>query len=132
MKIEEIMISDEKYPKQLKNIYDPPKKIYVLGNKEILNQKSIAIVGTRKATQYGKDVAYRIANELGEYGINVISGLAKGIDTYAHIGALKSKGKTIAVLGCGLDQIYPKENRKLAIDILNEGGCIVSEYLSRK
>lgn len=132
MKIEEIMISDERYPKQLKNIYDPPKKIYVLGNKEILNQKSIAIVGTRKATQYGKDVAYRIANELGEYGINVISGLAKGIDTYAHIGALKSKGKTIAVLGCGLDQIYPKENRKLAIDILNEGGCIVSEYLSRK
>ena len=130
MKIEEIFIEDKEYPEQLKNIYDPPLKLYVLGNKEILNQKGIAIVGTRKATEYGKKVAFQFAKELCGKGINIISGLAVGIDTYAHMGAIQPKctGKTIAVLGSGLDEIYPKENIDLAKQIIKSGGCIISEY----
>lgn len=76
MKVEEISIDSKEYPKQLKNIYDPPLKLYVLGNKELLNQKGIAIVGTRKATEYGKKVALQISKKLSENGINIISGLA--------------------------------------------------------
>ena len=135
MKIEEISIESEEYPEQLRNIYDPPIKLYVLGNKQILNQKGIAIVGSRKATEYGKKVALQLAKELSENGINIISGLAVGIDTYAHLGTLKvaesrdaNKGMTIAVLGSGLDEIYPKENINLAKQIIKCGGCIVSEY----
>ena len=131
MKIEEISINNKEYPEQLRNIYDPPTKLYVLGNKEILKQKGIAIVGSRKATQYGKNVALKISRELSERGINVISGLAVGIDTYAHLGCLQpeSKGKTIAVLGGGIDNIYPKANIEVARKIVQTGGCIVSEYV---
>lgn len=130
MIIEEISIKNKEYPNQLKNIYDPPTKLYVLGNKSILNQRNFAIVGSRKATQYGKKVAMQISKELAENGLNVVSGLAIGIDSYAHLGCLQVKGtgKTIAVLGSGLDVIYPKENRKLAEQIINSGGCIISEY----
>lgn len=130
MIIEEISIKNNKYPNQLKNIYDPPAKLYVLGNKSILNQRNFAIVGSRKATQYGKKIAMQISKELAENGLNVVSGLAIGIDSYAHLGCLQVKdaGKTIAVLGSGLDVIYPKENRKLAEQIINSGGCIISEY----
>lgn len=130
MIIEEISIKNNKYPNQLKNIYDPPAKLYVLGNRSILNQRNFAIVGSRKATQYGKKIAMQISKELAENGLNVISGLAIGIDSYAHLGCLQVKdaGKTIAVLGSGLDVIYPKENRKLAEQIINSGGCIISEY----
>ena len=130
MKIQEISINSSEYPEQLRNIYDPPEKLYVLGNKEILMQKGIAIVGSRKASEYGKKVAFNISKELSENGINIISGLAIGIDSCAHLGAINNNnnGKTIAVLACGLDKIYPTENRKLAVDILNSGGCIISEY----
>lgn len=130
MIIEEISIKNNKYPNQLKNIYDPPAKLYVLGNWSILNQRNFAIVGSRKATQYGKKIAMQISKELAENGLNVVSGLAIGIDSYAHLGCLQVKdaGKTIAVLGSGLDVIYPKENRKLAEQIINSGGCIISEY----
>lgn len=130
MIIEEILIKNNKYPNQLKNIYDPPAKLYVLGNRFILNQRNFAIVGSRKATQYGKKIAMQISKELAENGLNVVSGLAIGIDSYAHLGCLQVKdaGKTIAVLGSGLDVIYPKENRKLAEQIINSGGCIISEY----
>lgn len=130
MIIEEISIKNNKYPNQLKNIYDPPAKLYVLGNRSILNQRNFAIVGSRKATQYGKKIAMQISKELAENGLNVVSGLAIGIDSYAHLGCLQVKdaGKTIAVLGSGLDVIYPKENRKLAEQIINSGGCIISEY----
>lgn len=127
MKIEEIQINSKEYPKQLKSIYDPPLKLYVLGNKKLLQQKAIAIIGARKSTTYGKSIAYKIAKELSEKGINIISGLAIGIDTYAHLGALNF-GRTIAVLGSGIDQIYPKENIELARKIIKLGGCIVSEY----
>lgn len=130
MIIEEISIKNNKYPNQLKNIYDPPAKLYVLGNRSILNQRNFAIVGSRKATQYGKKIAMQISKELAENGLNIVSGLAIGIDSYAHLGCLQVKdaGKTIAVLGSGLDVIYPKENRKLAEQIINSGGCIISEY----
>ena len=130
MIIEEINIENKFYPQQLKNIYNPPTKIYVLGNKEILKQKGIAIVGARKATEYGKEVAFRFSKELSARGINIISGLALGIDTYAHLGTLQQEwiGKTIAVLGSGLDVIYPKQNIGLVREILKRGGCIISEY----
>ena len=137
MKIEEISINSNDYPEQLRNIYDPPLKLYVLGNKGILNQKGVAIVGARKATEYGKKVAFQISKELSENGINIISGLALGIDTYSHFGNLQALlqvkyeyniGKTIAVLGSGIDKIYPKENKELARKIIKSGGCIISEY----
>ena len=130
MKIEEIGIESRDYPKQLKQIYAPPLKLYVLGNKQLLKQKGIAIVGARKATEYGKKIALQISKQLSEVGINIISGLALGIDSYAHLGTLQknSIGKTIAVLGSGLDKIYPKENIELAKKIIKSGGCLISEY----
>ena len=130
MVIEEISIENKMYPEQLRNIYNPPIKLYALGNVTILNQKGIAVVGSRKATEYGKKVALKISKELSEKGFHIISGLAKGIDSYAHIGNITSgsSSRTIAVLGSGIDNIYPKENRNLAIKIINTGGCIISEY----
>ena len=130
MKIQEIYIENNEYPEQLRNIYNPPLKIYILGNKDLLKQKGIAVVGTRDATEYGKKVAFQISKKLSEKGINIISGLALGIDTCAHLGTLysDSAGKTIAVLGSGLDNIYPKQNINLAKKIIKNGGCIISEY----
>ncbi|MBQ2836252.1 MAG: DNA-processing protein DprA [Clostridia bacterium] len=130
MKVEEICIDSEEYPKQLRNIYDAPLKLYVLGDKKILKQKGVAIVGARKATGYGRKVAEQIATELSQLGINIISGMALGVDSAAHLGTLHEKciGKTIAVLGSGLDKIYPKENIQLARRIIKSGGCILSEY----
>lgn len=130
MRIKEIKIGNVKYPQKLKEIYDPPTMIYVLGNDEILNEKAIAIVGARKATTYGKNIALEIAKELSQKRINIISGLAIGIDTFAHIGSIRAQslGKTIAVLGSGIDKIYPKENIELARKIIKSGGCIISEY----
>lgn len=130
MKFDEICIESESYPQLLKNIFDAPTKLYVLGNKELLSQTGVAIVGSRNASMYGKKVALNFSKGLCENGINIISGLALGIDTYAHLGTLQTntKGKTIAVLGSGLDEIYPKQNIELAKKIIKSGGCIVSEY----
>ena len=126
--IEIISIEDEEYPSLLKEIYNPPICIYIIGRKNILNNTSIAIVGCRDATEYGKQTAKDFAYKLSKNGFNIVSGLARGIDSYAHIGAVNAKNKTVAVLGNGLDMIYPKENTKLARSIINEGGCIISEY----
>ena len=133
MQVEEISIKDKQYPEQLRKIYTPPLKLYVLGNKEILNQKGVAIVGSRNATEYGKKIAMKISKELSQNRINIISGLALGIDTYAHLGTIqeKSLGKTIAVLGSGIDEIYPKQNIGLAKKIIQKGGCLISEYPMR-
>lgn len=130
MKIEEISIESKEYPEQLREIYDAPLKLYVLGNKEILNQTGVAIVGSRNATEYGKRVALQFSKDLSKNGINIISGLALGIDTCAHLGTLHQDciGKTIAVLGSGLDEIYPKQNISLARKIIQMGGCLISEY----
>lgn len=127
--IEIITINDEYYPIRLKQIYDPPLVIYLKGNKNILNDKSIAIVGSRICTNYGKEVARKIAYDLSTNNINVISGLAKGIDANAHIGSLNANGKTIGVMGCGLDIVYPKENEKLFNEIIKSGGAVISEYV---
>ena len=135
-KIDIININDKKYPQILKQIYDPPISLYIKGNTEILNGKNIAIVGCRNSSKYGEEAAKYFAYNLSEKGINIISGLARGIDTYAHIGNLGAMmhngndicGKTIAVVGNGIDIIYPKENKYLEEKIIKSGGCIISEY----
>ena len=119
--------SDNIYPELLKKIYDPPKELYIRGDANILNSRCIAMVGTRKATHYGKETAKRLAYELSKNGFTVVSGLASGIDTEAHKGALEAGGKTIAVFGCGIDLVIPSENKKLAEKIENSG-ALISEY----
>lgn len=128
MLIEKISINNLEYPFLLSQIYSAPKALYVIGNKEILREKSIAIVGSRECTSYGAKVCKEIAYNLAKRNIITVSGLAKGIDTHCHIATLNGKGRTIAVVAHGLDMIYPKENRELAKEIIKCGGAIVSEY----
>lgn len=142
-KIDIISIKDKRYPKRLKEIYDPPISLYCKGDTSILNQKTIAIIGCREVSEYGKSATKYFAYHLAKKGIHIISGLAKGVDSYAHIGTIcgqnendlgfnkeenKECGRTIAVVGNGLDIIYPKENETLAKIILEKGGAILSEY----
>lgn len=122
-----ININEREYPQALKKIYDPPISLYVKGNIEKLNNKNIGIVGCRECTTYGKKSAEYFSYNLSKQNINIVSGLAKGIDSYAHLGSLNT-GNTIAVLGNGLDMIYPKENLELANEIIKKGGTIISEY----
>jgi DNA processing protein len=119
---------EPQYPQLLKEIYDPPPLFYVKGNAELLNRHSIAIVGTRRPTPYGNQMAERLGRDLADHGLVVVSGLARGIDSSAHKGALSSsRGSTVGVLGCGIDVIYPKENRKIFAEI-EERGAIISEF----
>ena len=127
-KIYEINETDEHYPEKLLQIKDRPNKIYAVGNIELLNNKSIAIVGSRISTAYGEYYAAKFAKEISKKGITIISGLAKGIDTVAHQNSKQEKGRTIAVLGCGFNHVYPKENEELFNEIIDDGGCIVSQY----
>lgn len=143
-KIKIIKMGDANYPEKLLHIYAPPQTLYVLGNDKILNEKSIAIIGCRQCSEYGKKISYYFAKEISKRNIHIISGLARGIDTYAHKGAVDVNklennqsnvdkengkiGKTIAVLGCGLDIIYPQENINLYKQIIESGGAIVTEY----
>lgn len=120
--------AEKSYPKKLQNIYAPPVKLYVLGDEQILNKPSIAIVGCRQASDYGKKVAFRFAYELAKQGIVIVSGLARGIDTCGHLGAVKANGKTIAILGSGFGHIYPAENKELCKEIIQTGGAILTEY----
>lgn len=115
------------YPRLLKEIPNPPPKIYVMGELP-RNRPSVAIVGTRKATAEGRELARKWARQLAASGAVVVSGLAMGIDAAAHEGALEAGGITVAVLACGLDSIYPRQNEKLAKRILESGGAIISEY----
>ncbi len=126
--IEIISIKDEKYPEILKNIYDAPIVLYAKGNLSALQSYGFAMVGARNASEYGIKVAKNISYNLSKYGFNVISGLANGIDSYSHIGAINAGGITTAVIGTGLDRIYPKENAKLYRDIIEKNGLIVTEY----
>lgn len=118
---------DEEYPANLRFIENSPKVLYVKGQLKLEDSISISIVGSRKSTSYGKWVAEKITTELSELGVTIISGLAKGIDTYAHINAIKNNARTIAVLGSGVDIIYPQSNRELYYKI-QENGCIISEF----
>ena len=117
------------YPKRLLQIKNYPKELYILGNYELLNkQQTVAIIGSRDCTEYGRKYAYLFAEEISKKDICIISGLAIGIDTIAHIGAVENKGKTIAVLGGGFNKFYPKENEWLFNKILQNDGCIITEY----
>jgi DNA processing protein len=122
-----ITIWDQEYPPLLKKIYDPPILFYMLGEFTESDQYSIAVVGTRQPTNYGKVLAEKISMDLSKQGITVISGMARGIDSIAHNSAIKSGGRTIAVIGSGLDVIYPAENRKL-FEKIAETGVVVSEF----
>ncbi|NPV11379.1 MAG: DNA-protecting protein DprA [Ignavibacteria bacterium] len=119
---------DDEYPFYLRKIYDPPVFLFIKGEIKEEDENSIAIVGTRNPTYYGRKITERIVSELIEYKITIVSGLARGIDTIAHSTAIQKKGRTIAVLGSGLDVIYPAENKKLFASI-PQNGCIVTEYL---
>lgn len=127
-KVKIIKSTDKKYPKKLLEIEDYPKELYVLGNEKLLNKDSIAIVGSRDCTEYGAKYGTKFAKQISEKNICIVSGMALGIDTVAHKGAIKGKGNTIAVLGCGFKNIYPEENIGLFNKILENDGCIVSEY----
>ena len=126
--IDIITIYDKKYPKILKEIYDPPSTLYLKGNSDILNNTNIGIIGCRDASNYGTKAAKYFAYNLAKEKINIVSGLAKGIDSSAHIGALATKGNTIAVVGTGLDMVYPNENKELEKEIIRKNGTIISEY----
>ena len=117
----------ELYPERLRQIYDPPPVLWVRGNPALLGRPSIAVVGTRHPSPYGTGVAEMLARDLSARGMLVVSGMARGIDTAAHKGAIAAGMPTLAVWGTGADVIYPKENKKLAEDILITGGAIVSE-----
>lgn len=122
-----ITFVDADYPELLKQIHDPPLALYVQGTLEKKDRQAVAVVGTRRATHYGLSVADRLGYQLAKCGLTVISGLARGIDTAAHRGALKGGGRTLAVLGSALDKLYPQENADLARKIATQG-AVISEY----
>lgn len=122
-----VTLLDEEYPAALKTIHDPPLALYVRGSFLPEDGQSLGIVGSRKATHYGLNAADRMAYQLAQTGFTIISGLARGIDTAAHQGTLKAKGRTVAVLGAAIDQLYPPENAELA-DAIAQRGAVISEY----
>ena len=124
----EINIKDEIYPNKLKQIKNAPKKLYMRGNYSLLKKTAIAIVGSRECTSYGFRMAYEFAKELSKKDICIISGLAEGIDTASHLGGMHQIGNTIAVLGTGLNKIYPEENEFLAQSIIKNDGLVITEY----
>jgi len=131
-KIYEISENDENYPRNLLKLRNHPKKLYVMGNPKILNNKSVAMVGSRDNTSYGEYYARNFSKVLSKRGITVVSGLAIGIDSICHETAIKEKGKTIAVIGSGFNNMYPLENIELSKHIIENGGAIVSEYPPEK
>lgn len=123
-----INIESKYYPEKLKCIDNPPKELFCIGNLELMSAKSIAIIGARDYSNYGKRAAKDFSYNLAKNNICIISGLARGIDSFAHEACLIANGKTIAVLGSGLDVVYPKENFGLYNKIISNGGLVISEY----
>ena len=123
-----ISLDDSAYPSQLKQIYDPPLILYVRGDEAVISQPGIALVGTRHPTPYGLGMAERLSCDLAARGLVIFSGMARGVDTAGHRGALVGKGKTVAVFGTGVDVTYPKENTRLMDQILAAGGAVISEF----
>ncbi|MDW5267115.1 MULTISPECIES: DNA-processing protein DprA [Acidobacteriaceae] len=119
---------DEAYPQRLREIYDPPAVLWIRGNAELLARPGIAVVGTRHPSPYGAGMSEMLSRDLANRRLVIFSGMARGVDTAAHKGAIEAGGKTVAVWGTGIDVIYPKENKKLAENIVASGGTIVSEY----
>lgn len=126
--IDIIPLGDERYPKQLRTIADPPTILYAQGTLLPSDAFSIAVIGTRRCTCYGERQTHRLTSALVQKGFTIISGLARGIDAVAHLAALNSGGRTVAVLGSGLHRIYPPEHEPLARQIIESGGCVLSEY----
>ena len=127
--IKQVDFYEKEYPKQLKNIYDPPITLFYKGDIKLASTNCVSVIGSRSATKYGLETSYSIGKELAFNNYTVVSGMARGIDTKAHQGALSiQNGKTIAVVGCGLDRVYPEENTKLFNEIA-ESGLILSEYV---
>jgi DNA processing protein len=122
-----ITMADKEYPVSLSEIYDPPLVLYIKGKVPETWPRGVAVVGSRETSHYGLETAKKLGYQLAYAGVPVISGLARGIDTAAHLGALAAKGTTWAVLGCGLDKMYPPENDALAAKIVESGGCLISE-----
>ncbi|HEX7158991.1 MAG TPA: DNA-processing protein DprA [Edaphobacter sp.] len=120
--------ADEHYPARLREIYDPPAVLWVRGDVTLLSKPGIAVVGTRQPSPYGLGMAEMLSRDLAARGLVILSGMARGVDTAAHKGALDARGKTVAVWGTGIDVIYPKENKKLAEQIVAGGGAILSEF----
>lgn len=123
-----VEIGDNNYPKKLSSIKNQPLKLYFEGDSSILNMPSITVVGSRNMTEYGKEMTKKVVKELVQAGMCIISGLAVGIDTIAHQTCLENNGKTVAVLGSGLNKIFPPENMNLYKNIVKKGGCVISEY----
>lgn len=127
-RVEQVTIQSPHYPDLLRQIKDPPERLYHIGNIDLcVEQVCLAIVGARKATPYGKWAAYHIAKKAAEHGVTIVSGLASGIDSAAHRGALDAGGKTIAVLGCGIDLCYPASSEEL-LRRIKQDGLVLSEY----
>lgn len=122
-----ITIHDDDYPEGLKTVHNYPKVLYIKGEIKEEDKLSIAIVGSRKATAYGRWAASKFAEELSQMGITIVSGMARGVDTLAHLGAIQAKGRTLAILGSGIDVIYPKSNSQLYYDI-SSNGAVISEF----
>lgn len=127
-KIYEIYQIDEVYPQMLKEIPSAPNKIYAIGNLSLLKEKAISIVGSRNSSEYGRKIAKKITKDLVDNEIVIISGMAVGIDSVAHKTCIENGGKTIAVLGSGFKNIYPKENENLFYEIIKNDGLVISEY----
>jgi DNA processing protein len=128
MKINKVFKNHKHYPANFLDISSIPPVIYYLGEPAIDYLPAVTLVGSRKVSRYGQEVTYRLAYDLAKQGMTIVSGLALGVDGIAHRGALDAGGRTIAVLGCGLDYLYPPSHRNLAIEILKNGGTILSEY----
>ncbi|MBI4395981.1 MAG: DNA-protecting protein DprA [Elusimicrobia bacterium] len=127
LKARVLISTDEEFPEGLKTLTDAPFVLYIKGTWRVLDNLSVAIVGTRRPTDYGRAAAERLARELAQAGVTVVSGLARGIDTAAHTAALKNKGRTVGVLGSGLNQFYPPENKAL-LEKMSEQGAVLSEF----
>ena len=124
-----LLLDDGVYPSSLREIYDPPIVLYVKGAwSECLDQPCIGVVGSRRCSTYGQNSALMLARDLAQRGITVVSGFARGIDAAAHRGSLEASGRTIAVLGTGIDEVYPRDHKKLAEEILAKGGALVSQF----
>lgn len=123
-----LAFSDVDYPERLREIFDPPALLWVRGDAKLLSRPAIAVVGTRHPTPYGTGMAEMLSRDLALRGLVILSGMARGVDTSAHKGAIAARSPTIAIWGTGIDVIYPKENKTLAEQILATGGAIVSEY----
>ena len=126
--MKKIKIGDEDYPKKFLQLKKPPKTIWVEGDTSLLEKPALAIVGSRKNTPYGEKIAKLFATQISKQGIVIVSGLALGIDTIAHTYSKSSLGNTVAIVGSGPNQIYPEENIELAKEIIDGGGCLLSEY----